>query len=54
LVGQVLNHKNSETTAVYARLAQENVRKALEVHGKKIVAAGVGSKPGKVLKFRSG
>lgn len=37
LVGRVLNHSNPSTTAVYARFAQDNVRRALEDHGKQIM-----------------
>ncbi len=33
LIGQVLNHSNQRTTAVYARFARDDVRDALEAHG---------------------
>jgi integrase len=39
LIGRVLNHSSQATTAVYARFAQDNVRDALESHGKKIMGA---------------
>lgn len=38
LIGKVLNHSNQSTTAVYARFAQDDVRNALENHGKLIMA----------------
>lgn len=37
LLGKVLNHSNQSTTAVYARFAQDDVRNALEGHGKLIM-----------------
>ena len=37
LIGRVLNHSNLSTTQVYARFGQDNVREALESHGKEIV-----------------
>lgn len=36
LIGKVLNHSNTSTTAIYARFGQDNVREALEQHGQKI------------------
>ncbi len=39
LIGRVLNHSSQATTAVYARFAQDNVRDALESHGKQIMGA---------------
>jgi integrase len=37
LIGKVLNHSNQSTTAVYARFAQDDVRNALEGHGKMLL-----------------
>jgi len=37
LIGRILNHKNPSTTAIYARFSQDNVRDALESHGKQIM-----------------
>jgi integrase len=37
LIGKVLNHSNQSTTAIYARFAQDDVRNALEGHGKMIL-----------------
>ncbi len=37
LIGKVLNHSNQSTTAVYARFAQDDVRDALEGHGKMLM-----------------
>ena len=39
LIGKVLNHSNQNTTAVYARFAQDHVREALENHGKLLIEA---------------
>lgn len=43
LIGRVLNHSNTATTAVYARFAQDHVRDALEAH-----AANLLGKAGKM------
>lgn len=37
LIGRVLNHSNTSTTAVYARFGQDNVRDALEANGRQIM-----------------
>jgi integrase len=39
LIGRVLNHTNTSTTAIYARFGQDSVREALESHGQKIMGA---------------
>lgn len=39
LIGRVLNHSNTATTAVYARFAQDHVRDALDAHATKILGA---------------
>ncbi len=45
LIGRVLNHSNTTTTAIYARFAQDTVREALEQHGNKILGvAGMNEK----------
>jgi len=44
LIGRVLNHSNSSTTAIYARFAQDHIRSALDRHGEQILAAS-GMKP---------
>lgn len=36
LIGKVLNHSNASTTQIYARLAEDAARAALEAHGEKI------------------
>ena len=36
LIGKVLNHSNASTTQVYARLAEDATRAALEQHGEQI------------------
>ncbi len=37
LIGKVLNHSNTSTTAVYARFGQDQVRTALDNHGERIL-----------------
>ena len=44
LIGKVLNHSNQSTTAVYARFAQDDVRDALEGHGKMLMERSKKSK----------
>lgn len=39
LIGQVLNHRSQATTAVYARLANDAARDALEDHSRAVLAA---------------
>jgi integrase len=42
LIGRVLNHSSTSTTAVYARFGEDSVRAALEAHGVQLIdAAGV-------------
>lgn len=42
LIGRVLNHSNPSVTAIYAKLADDPVRAALERHGELVVRAGMG------------
>lgn len=44
LIGRVLNHSNTSTTAVYARFGQDHVREAMENHGKQLMATA-GKRP---------
>jgi integrase len=44
LIGRVLNHSNTSTTAVYARFGQDHVRQAMEDHGKQLMATA-GKRP---------
>jgi integrase len=37
LIGRVLNHSNTSTTQIYARFAEDQVRTALDEHGKNLV-----------------
>ncbi len=39
LIGKVLNHSNTSTTAIYARFAQDTERTALEAHAIKLLGA---------------
>ena len=52
LIGRVLNHSNPSTTAIYARFAQDNVREALESHGKQIMGIAGKAPIGEVVKIR--
>ena len=38
LIGRVLDHSNTSTTAIYARFGDDAVRTALEQHGAQIMA----------------
>lgn len=38
LIGKVLNHTNPSTTAIYAVLAQDSTREAMEEHGSRLLA----------------
>lgn len=53
LIGKVLNHSNQSTTAVYARFAQDQVRDALEQHGKQIMGAANKKASAEVVKLRT-
>ncbi len=44
LIGRVLDHTSPATTAVYARFGEDQVRQALEDHGKRIMGVA-GKKP---------
>jgi len=44
LIGRVLNHTNQSTTAIYARLGQDQAREALEQHGTQILNVAKGEK----------
>lgn len=39
LIGRVLNHSNTSTTAIYARFGQDSVRTAMEQHGARLMGA---------------
>ena len=42
LIGRVLNHSSPATTAIYAHFAQDQVREALEGHGKRVMSVANG------------
>jgi integrase len=44
LIGRVLNHSNTTTTAIYARFGQDSVKDALDRHGEQMLAVA-GMKP---------
>ena len=48
LIGKVLGHSNQSTTAIYARFGEDQVRNALEQHGKQIMGV-VKNKPTNVV-----
>jgi integrase len=52
LIGRVLNHSSQATTAVYARFGQDNVRQALEIHGKKLMSIAGKQAPVRVLPIK--
>ena len=52
LIGRVLNHSNTSTTAIYARFGQDNVRDALEQHSKKILGAAGITEKAEVIKIK--
>lgn len=52
LIGKVLNHSSPNTTAVYARFGQDQVRQALEDHGKRILGAASGEPKAEVVSLR--
>ena len=53
LIGKVLNHKTSQTTAVYARFADDSVRNALEALGQQIVGVAGRSHPAEIVSLES-
>ncbi|MHB8766397.1 MAG: tyrosine-type recombinase/integrase [Deferrisomatales bacterium] len=42
LIGKVLNHADVKTTAIYARIAEDPARRAMEEHGQRIVETAQG------------
>jgi integrase len=52
LIGRVLNHSNTSTTAIYSRFGQDNVRAALDRHGDQILQAAGIKKPGDVIPIK--
>lgn len=52
LIGRVLNHSSSATTAIYARFGQDSVREALESHGKQIMGLAGKSESADILAFK--
>lgn len=51
LIGKVLGHSNQSTTAIYARFGEDQVRNALEQHGKQIMGVAK-KKPTNVVKLK--
>jgi integrase len=54
LIGRVLNHSNVSTTAIYARLADDPARRALEDHAQRIATIAGGLLPVAALPALSG
>lgn len=51
LIGRILNHSSTSTTATYARFHQKNLRDALEEHGHQIISVKEGKSLTKVVPF---
>jgi len=52
LIGRGLNHSNPSTTAIYARFGEDQVRNALEQHGKQIMGFAK-KKPSNVVNIKN-
>lgn len=52
LIGKVLNHSSPSTTAIYARFGHDQVRQALEDHGKRLLGAAGETPKAEVVKLR--
>ena len=52
LIGKVLNHTSPATTAIYARFGQDQVRQALEDHGKRILGVANAVPAAEVVNLR--
>ncbi len=52
LIGRVLNHSNTSTTAIYARFGEDHVREALERHGDKILGIAGKKEPADVVPIK--
>ena len=53
LIGKVLNHSSQSTTAIYARFGQDQVRQALDDHGKKLMGIAGKRKSAEIVKVNS-
>jgi integrase len=51
LIGRVLNHSNTSTTAIYARFGEDSVRAALEQHGARIMGAAGLTPPAEITEL---
>ncbi len=52
IIGKSLNHKNQNTTAIYARLDLDPVRDSVNTATSAMLAAGGLTKPGEIVQFR--
>lgn len=52
LIGRILNHSNASTTQVYARFQQDNIRTALDQHGKQMMGIAGKSTPAEVIRLK--
>ncbi|MCW5829378.1 MAG: site-specific integrase [Deltaproteobacteria bacterium] len=52
LIGHVLNHSSVQTTKIYARLGEDQARKALDRHGKQLMAVAKKRTGGEVVPIR--
>jgi integrase len=44
MIGKVLNHADASTTQIYARLAEDTTRNALDIHAERILTIGAGGR----------
>jgi len=54
LIGQVLRHKKTETTQIYARIAEDATREAMEAHGKQVMGLAGKGPVAEVVKIKRG
>ncbi|HRB21977.1 MAG TPA: tyrosine-type recombinase/integrase, partial [Nitrosomonas sp.] len=52
IIGKSLNHKNQNTTAIYARLDLDPVRDSVNTATSAMLAAGGLTKPGEIVQFK--
>lgn len=51
LIGRVLNHSSTNTTAIYARFGEDHVRQAMDQHATRIMGIAGKGNPGEVIEF---
>lgn len=53
LIGRILNHSDQKTTETYARFQQDNLKAALDQHGKQMMGIAGKSKPAEVIPIKT-